>query len=402
MQFEKNSLLFYIITLISIICIFVIIYIGIFLKIDLKSYFNYILNVNDLLANEQTRQLINANTIVNLPYINIKTNHNILRNIQSCQSNPILLTTNTTQNEDLYMEECVNKCGNRAEIIIVDANNEFYQNNSRLQTGLWCMLNPPNCNTKTTFINATINGVMCVSKFPRLIGGETGNDIVACNTINSFNSDNVLWDRRFNRRVNLSNLIIDHEDEILEDGSYRFVCRFGDDANGNALIEHPFDRFIPQEDKCINNVYMASRQAQTVFVDGKQNYYCECGIENETRLTNEDPNDKQTPCTGCIEAAATETSDTAQIRVRCYNINSLLSNLGTNLIRPCGPSRFTRYGNECQLEAVKMNVTEVTPVNSTELNAYFNILTRGMPLESQLNSVNMPNYVEMNRMMRIS
>lgn len=116
--------------------------------------------------------------------------------------------------------DCSSRCGSAEyEYIFVDKDHTFVVNKIRLQ-GAYCILKErAKCNLNLSVALIGDDGYKCISKFPQVLGGESGNMILAC--------DGKLEDRLLRKTyvsVVPSNLNISNFDEILEDGSYRFAC----------------------------------------------------------------------------------------------------------------------------------------------------------------------------------
>lgn len=366
----KEKIYIFLVIIISLFIIYNLVY----LKIDITDYNEYYDTVNYELANKNTANLINANTISNLPDVNIITTNEDINIIQSCLQNPIKLDIYKENiNINDYYTLCYATCGNSGEVVIISDTDEYYFSNIKLDSGVWCMINPPNCNTKTSMIVSTISGSACKSKYPRLFNND-GFGIVACNNNEIFHNDNILWDNKNNEKVNVNTISLQHEDELLPNGQYRFTCKYGNDENLNKIIPHPIDRLQPIHDKCISGVYAASYSAHTEFTNNNNSYICNCGDFNETRLKNQNDDIKQ-PCTSCIDKIEENGNfHIYSIPYNCYILNTSYNKLINK--NPCGTSKFTQIGNECDM--FTLNILQSDTFHSEE-NSYIHDL-RIMPL----------------------
>lgn len=341
-----NNMIIILVIIISISITYTLIH----FKVDISDYSSYYNTVNYELANKNTANLINANTLSNLPDVNLVTTNEEINTIRSCLTDPVKLAEyNADVQVSAYLELCYSTCGNSAEAIAVSETDEYYFSNVRLQPGVWCMINPPECNTKTAMVIATVAGTSCKSKYPRMFDNR-GFNIVACNSNTIYDGSNVLWDNLNNVAVNPLTISMTDEDEKLPNGAYRFVCKYADGENENRLIAHPFDRLQPIDDRCINTVYAASYDAHTTFE--KDNYTCDCGSYNDTRLKNINDDVRQ-PCSSCLNE---ETADGEFVKVsipyNCSILNTVYSEVTKKV--PCGPSKFTRKGNECDRIKIRL------------------------------------------------
>lgn len=343
-----------IIVILLIIVLVFIIYNLIYLKIDISGYVDYYNTINFELANKNTSNLINANTLSNLPDINITTTNEDINIIRSCLTDPVQLAPYDEYVDlNVYRTLCFSTCGNNAEVVLISDDEEYYVNSSKLNSGVWCMINPPACNTKTAMIIATVAGTACKSKYPRLFD-NSGYSIVACNNNDIYNTKNVLWDNLNNVKVDPLTISITDEDEKLPSGGYRFICKYNDDEDLNRLIENPIDRLQPIKDRCLIGNYAASYDAHTTFKG--DSYICDCGNYNDTRLKNRNGDEKQ-PCTSCIHSEVKDGyTDIVSVPYNCTILNTEYSTVS---FKPaCGPSKFTRLGNDCDVRQIRVYRTD--------------------------------------------
>lgn len=349
----------------SFIVFLIIIYITCFIRIDFKKYFEYLKTINSELINHNIAKLLNADTLNNLPYINIITNNDELNQFRQCNINPIKLAElDNTENidETKFLTPCYNHCGNSASVVIVKDGDEIYADKTLLTPGIWCMNELPKCNTKFSSFYATATGVTCRSKFPNIFD-NSGYNIIACND-NIYNKDNILWDYKNNRAVDDDTNITD-ENELLDSGLFRFRCKFGFDDRENQIIEHPLNRFMPLSDPCIYNVYAASTDAHTNYKvnDNKIiGYECDCGNFHDTRLKNKTT--KFSTCTSCIldknvNIKTYEDFSVYGVPHNCFTMNSFVNYSIKN--SPCPPTQFISSKNNCTLINIDVNTKNKSP-----------------------------------------
>lgn len=327
----KNSkIAFY--TIISIVILISIIYIMLYLDYDFKSLYSYLNNLNATIANSDLSNLVNNNSIGNLPAINITTNNTDVERLQICSQGPIYM------GERVDDSACKKLCGSSGTVLLVNSGDEVFSNGQKLDTGAWCTVVRPNCNLNTTYAVATVNSVACRSKFPRIFGGPTGDQIIACNNGLTFNVDNILWDYLTNSRVTPQTRLV-QEDERLKDGSFRFRCKFAEDVFGNEFVPHPIDRFHPIRNYCTKQIYRASRSIRLT-----DTFDCDCGDFRDTRVKNKIVGDLSSPCSNCFYE---NDKSIHKVPYDCIKPTSLYYDTYINV--PCMPSKLTTKGTFCDI-----------------------------------------------------
>ncbi len=128
--------------------------------------------------------------------------------------------------EDVY-QNCSEKCNSGLyEYVFIDG--KVILNGKKLR-GAYCLLKSIakcNLNTSTAYIGN--DGYKCISNFPELLGGESGNLIIGCNGV----LRDALYGLEYNQNIP-NNLKITSLDERLSNGFYRFTC------GGDDNIEFP-------------------------------------------------------------------------------------------------------------------------------------------------------------------
>lgn len=297
------------------------------------------------------QQLLNGASVGNIPTLRLETVVPELNRAVDCGLGPVYLGERVASDAD-----CVRVCLNgSATAINVPAGDTSYRFDSVvLRPGAHCRIGPRlECNPRTTYVLMTINAVSCRSKFPNLIGGETGANVIACNNQTIQDPQNQLWDYGENRPVDVLRTRILAEDERLQDGSFRYRCRFlGLDARRNKYIEHPLNRFHPYPNYCARELYAAHPDVTTRYDADRKTFVCECGDPGKTRVFNRNPDN---PASVCVFERYTDTVTARNRHVmgvpyRCFTLYSPLSDVGRLL--PCHDEMFTRLGG--QLATIKV------------------------------------------------
>lgn len=305
-----------------------------------------------LYENDGTRALVNGSGVNNIPNLRIvSTNAEVVR-ANGCGSGPVYIGV-TGEDSD-----CVRTCVNdTAKAVHVGDGETLTYQSTVLKPGVHCLLGArPECNMKTTVAMMTVNSITCRTKFPRLFGGKTGGDIVACNNSMINNPQNVLWDYAENRRVDPWRSVVTDEDERLSDGSYRYRCKYsGLNERENPYIPHPYDRFHPITNYCADLVYRAHPDVRTVFSDDRNSYTCRCGDPSVTRVRNLVPDDPASQCSDVVYDVVRDVKERKRITVpyRCVTVHSPLAEVGRYPV--CPEDKFLKQGSA--MAAVQLEFT---------------------------------------------
>lgn len=378
--------------LFGILAIVGILYFLVF-RIDNSKYYEYLSKYNLYLENNAISRLLNADAIGNIPKLLIKTSNAGIEKAKECYSAPVLLTKKLLEGDntktgvatsligynETYLKSCKNVCGSLAKVLPVQATDEFYIQNKRLDPGVYCTVESSDaskCNLRTGYVVANgFGGFVCLPKYPNMFGGPNANQIVACEDSKHPMTGGLLWDNRYNTQVDATSVIMSHEDELLDDGrTYRFSCQFNDDINFNPMIPHPANRFHPIQDKCLLNVYAAHRDAHVVLYNKETNetydikemnqlfkdselikklaWKCDCGDAAVTRLAQADDRFPKSPCSACRRIALDDKLPRNGKNIRKvtipYNCFSHSSELKQSLnMVPCNGAKFTNSGAYC-------------------------------------------------------
>lgn len=335
---------------------------------------------NEMMAklnNERSRILANGSGIYNVN-VDIETNDAKILAATKCgegaqQVSPIILS-------DQYCQKmCLTQ---NAFGLMVDDNETYIYNNVQLKEGAYCLLGTrPECNTETTIVLMTLNSVVCKLRYPNVIGGETGNKIIACNTQNLYSPNNILMDRLTGKAMNPYTVIISNGiDEKMEDGSYRFYCSFGKDIMGNQYVEHPIDRFKPFRNFCAKDIYSAHPDVKMIIHDN-YDITCDCGDFQTTRVLNSIANDPYSTCwpkLGSEEKTDEDGRSFIRYTLRCLDVNDFLSANGQHPW--CLPDTFTTGTSkflsiDIYTQAADFSDYRSTHIRATHMSKHENLLT---------------------------
>lgn len=356
----------------SIIICFILIFYFATLKIDLSSYLSYVAKLTADSTNSVLVDLLNANTLGNLPNVTIESNNNDINNLINCKEKIQYIGEIDESKMSNYRDNCKNKCGAAGELLIIEPGQEYIENDVILESGVYCSLAPVKCNLETGYVLATVNSKTCRTKYPSLFGGDTASTIVACNNEKYPSTGSILWDYLNNEAVNPFKVLLAHEDETLPDGSYRFRCKYNETKDGNPFIPHPLDRFQPLVDPCNATITRASYSVHANV--GTNSWSCDCGDFSETRVKHLDSSNPKSTCTSCYYE---KNNDEYKIPYICFNKNS---NYKTPLeYQPA--LTYSTTGNMC--DSLKINFKKYTNTemitNDTDLGndtkPYLSIIT---------------------------
>lgn len=277
--------------------------------------------------------LFNANTFVNLPNLVVNTSNIEIKSVVDCATSAVFLGELNYATKAVTESNCFTACGSHGIVIDVTKHDELYYNKVRLKPGVWCTTTKIDCNQNTGYLVAGINTPVCHSKYPNMFGGANAMKIIACSNEQFPEQVNVLWDYKYNVAVNPSTVIMDHEDELLETGEYRFRCKFGRDVKNNLYIQHPNSRLQVIENPCTKHIYNAS----SLIRYDEKNKSCDCGDYEETRVMK-----YENICTSCIPSIS---AYSMQLPYDCFKLDSPQNVVYSQI--PCNPSKFTNVGNYC-------------------------------------------------------
>lgn len=198
---KKNKLGKYYLLCLSIVIIVVLVCYFNALKVDFSSYSKYLRKLNASILNDSLLALQNANTIGNLPDVVLNTTNDNLNNMANCKDKLKHMGSYTEDKETLknYSNLCKTSCGGAGELLLIKNNEDYVFNNEFVNPGVYCTVQPHPCNMNTGYVIASINSVVCRSKYPRLFGGPSASTTVACNDEHYPSTGSVLWDASNNR-----------------------------------------------------------------------------------------------------------------------------------------------------------------------------------------------------------
>lgn len=194
---------------------------------------------------------------------------------------------------------CRNVCDSgEFDYKFIDKNGIFI--NGKEIRGAWCLPKPiSRCNLNTSNAYIGINQYECVTKFPQLLGGPYGNQIIGCGDDNSFMD--MLEEQTYSKYIP-TNLIINDLDERLANGEFRYKCKFN--SNDYFSLENTTigSRFDVEKNSCSIFNSPGTLDFKTLT--------CKC--ENNINV-DENVN---LPCTNCTSGYAIIDEDRKQLGSR--------------------------------------------------------------------------------------
>lgn len=327
----------------SAIVILVLVYHFALINVNVTDYFKHVIAMNAKLANDKLSQLMNANSVVNLPHVNLVTDNADVKGHQKCKDGAIHMSSGGGGGGD-NRALCKAMCGDGGKAIELHDGDEWYDNGRRLTAGAWCVTATARCNMRTGYVVATASGVACKTKFPNMFGGESAATVVACHNQVYRATGSVLYDYLRNEPVDPLTVAMTHEDELLPDGRHRFACKFSDDSHGNRYVANPLNRFHPMQNHCNKTLFRAHRSV--TLAEDVQGWYCDCGEFNETRVRNADPRDRKSTCTSCYAQRLVRDDGAMAYKVpyQCFTQNSKYAMAASEF--PCAGKKFTENGGD--------------------------------------------------------
>lgn len=221
--------------------------------------------------------------------------------------------------DDQYCD-CVDLCDSHDYIYkFITSEQNFIVNNQKLVGG-YCMKQAySKCNLNTSYALVGKYGFNCVSKFPQILGGESGNQILVCN--------GKIRDKLLNQVYDTyipNNLFMTSVDEKLGDGSFRFVCA---DEESTIPIPYSLGTRLEREENICNSLDKTGKFNETLFK-------CDC-----TKYLDDDENNI---CSGVREGFGVPTNIFGwkygyNVARDCIDID-LDYNPNQELVKfPCGP-----------------------------------------------------------------
>nr|CAR40194.1 putative per os infectivity factor PIF-2 [Chelonus inanitus] len=351
----------YIIKIIAVFSIFIILYCSA-LRISTSEYYEYYNDLKERVKNKQLAQLMNGQLMDNLPNINLFVNNHHDSDLMKCTSTNALflrdVPDNLTEadvvtNNHSYDSQCQKICksGSAKALVITDVEKqEVYMNNTRLNPGIWCVGDRPQCNLRTTYAVITASGdIVCRSKFPDLFGGPTGDKVIACNNHQYYNRNNKLIDNRTGQPVDPKTVYIDKNKPMSE----QFTCEFGRDDYGNYYIKHPLNPFHPFRNPCAVKLTNTDLKASDMF--NPETGECDCTKLGSIELRNALADNKRSTCTGCRNEFQADVK-MLQIESECFNMNDPAVDARHKL--PCFPDKIKSNFVRCDLIKLGMQPME--------------------------------------------
>lgn len=329
-----------------ILCILVIYaaYIFLYYTFDERKIISRNSKMKDKLRNSKLQSLLDGSGINNIPNLEIITNNEAITIAAACAKGPVSVADAKTD------ADCIRVCANSsAHHLAVNEGETTIYDSDVLNAGSYCTIGPrPRCNMSTSIAMMTVNSIICRPRYPDLVGGPTGNTLVACNNSDINDPKNQLWDYRDNIKFDpfLQVQAID-VNEKLDSGEYRYRCRFnGYDEHQNLYVEHPNNRFHPFRNYCASELYMAHPDVQMRWNPDTQSMYCDCGDYHTTRVKNIIPDDPTSLCATHTFDVKTDVRNRKILTqpYRCFNMFSNVTDVGKYM--PCPGDAFTTRGSQ--------------------------------------------------------
>lgn len=241
--------------------------------------------------------------------------------------------------EDIY-ENCADKCkSGDYEYLFIKEKNKVIINTKRL-VGAYCIKKYiSKCNLNTSMAVIGQDGYKCISHHPNVLGGESGNLIIACNGIIMDRLEKTIYDTFIP-----TNLTLNTFDDKLDDGSYRFKC-------ANSDVQFPSHIGSRLEDD-INICRLFSSTGQR----DEANARCIC-----SSYIN---GDEKKPCTDCLSGWNIDTKLSG--KRYAYNISRdcvepTADSVYTDFVKiPCGDKTLA-LSNRCE-NAIVLATNTYTPL----------------------------------------
>lgn len=149
-----------------------------------------------------------------LPDINFKKSHNTDEMTRAMCTDGLYLGAT-----DTYVD-CTERCGhNDYEYKYINANEKVVIQKRELN-GAYCLPKAATrCNLNTSLAVVGLDGYQCISKFPALLGGASGNEIVGCDSRKLFDS---VTNKTYVNMIPTDLIITDVDEQV--NGVYRFMC----------------------------------------------------------------------------------------------------------------------------------------------------------------------------------
>lgn len=127
--------------------------------------------------------------------------------------------------------------------------NDVIINNNYLRKGGWCLPTTlARCNLNISTAVKSLGHYECISKFPQLLGGQYGNDIIGCAPIYKFNDN--LKNITYNGNVPSSLTIGDIDEKLPNSNEFRYTCNTNNQFNTFSERPDLGNRFQMFYDSC--------------------------------------------------------------------------------------------------------------------------------------------------------
>lgn len=209
--------------------------------------------------------------------------------------------------------------------------NGIFINNKEIR-GAWCLPKPiSRCNLNTSNAYIGIGRYECITKFPQLLGGAYGNQIIGCGIDNTFMD--MLEQQTYSKYIP-TNLIINDLDERLPNGEYRYRCKFKEKSYFTLEDTTIGGRFDLEMNSCSTFDSPGTLDFKTLT--------CKC--DNNLNINN----DINLPCTNCTSGYGIVDEDRKQLGSRygysigrdCVHPGKVTYHESLLSLIPCGVSKL--------------------------------------------------------------
>lgn len=322
------------INLLYILVLVIVIVAFFYFRFDTKGILKKNAKIEAELLDPSFNALVNGSGIYNIPDLVINSENSDIRRAIECAEYPLKMLDGSPPTDDVCIKTCLNSSATALEV--KDDGKNHIIDGYKIGPGNYCRIGKkPNCASHITDILLTPNSVVCMNRFPRMLGGPTGSDVVACGPGGTL-IDNANGGDPFDISIPFTS-----DDELLPDGSYRFTCKFGNDKRNNPYMPSRHDRFIPTVNLCAQYINGAHEEVKMLYKeDGGA--FCYCGDADETRVKLLLPSNEFTPCVpkpfNLAYNEPTKSFDVDNLPIACYNHTSEIEYM--NKINLCSSDNF--------------------------------------------------------------
>lgn len=237
-------------------------------------------------------------------------------------------------------------------------NNNIVINNQYLRKGGWCLpTNLVRCNLNISVAVKSFGRYECVSKYPNLLGGQYGNDIIGCAPIYEFRDN--LRKLIYTNNVPSTLIITDIDEKMPNDASkFRYTCNvnmYKDDDNSSHSVDNGSSHSL-------YNSQFSSLISRPDLGNRFQLYYDSCSFfDNDGQMVDNKCKCSQTIHTKIIKPLIdNQTNDMEGICTTCTS--------GYGIVDEVYPQNGSKYGFSLGINCVDPSRIEYYKTKSIEMN----------------------------------